>query len=74
MEESEVFAFEGETKLTRKALELDVTDDEVRLTRRAISEDGPFHVGDDGLNVGLVEAQDRGSVKGTRLTNWTKAS
>ena len=62
-EEAEVLAFEGETKLTRKALKLHVTDDEVRLTRRAISEDGPFDVGDDGLNVGFVEAQDRCSVK-----------
>jgi len=36
---------EGETKLTRKALELTSLMTEVRLTRRAISRMGPFHVG-----------------------------
>src|SRR5258707_9864595 len=62
-EDAEVFAFVGEPEFAGKALQLNFTDAQIGLARGAISEDGPFDVGNSGLNVGFVEAKDCGAVK-----------
>src|SRR5260370_28971235 len=59
----EIFTFVGNAKFARKSLQLNVANDQVGLARRAISKDGPFHIGNNGLNIGLVEAEDCGAVK-----------
>ena len=63
VEEAEVFAFVGEAEFAAEALVLDIADDQVGLGGDAISNDGAFDVGDDGLDVGLVDAQDGGAVE-----------
>jgi hypothetical protein len=61
---AEIFAFEGQAEIAAEAFEADVADDEVGLAGSAVSDDGAFHVGKNGLHVRFVEAENRGAVKG----------
>src|ERR1700730_1008761 len=64
LEYAEVVAFVGQAKFTAEAFELDVGDDEIGLTRSAVGDDRALHVWNNGLHVGLVNAQNRRAVKG----------
>src|SRR5882672_11830476 len=63
IEQAEVFPFISETKFAAEAFHRNIADDEIGLGRSAISNDGALDAGNDGLNVGLVEAEDGGAVK-----------
>src|SRR5579862_1850696 len=61
--QAEVFAFIGEAEFTGQASQFDVADEQVRLAGSTVRENGALDVGNDGLNVRFVEAQDGGAVK-----------
>src|SRR6266481_4064860 len=63
LENAEVVAFVGQAKFAAKAFELDVADDKVGLAGSPVGDDRALDVGDDGLHVGLIEAQNRRAVK-----------
>src|SRR5208282_6210644 len=52
MEDAKVVAVIRQAKLAREAVELDVADDQVRLTRSAVRDDGTLHAGENRLHVG----------------------
>src|SRR5712671_5052396 len=64
LENAEVIAFVGQAKFAAQSFELDVADDEIGLAGRAVSDDGALYAGNDGLHVGLVEAENRRAIKG----------
>src|SRR5580704_6265264 len=63
LEDAEVIAFVGEAEFAAEPFEFYIAYDQVSLRRRAVGNDGPLHAGDDRLNVGLVEAKDRGTIE-----------
>src|SRR6266849_7568039 len=63
LENAEVVAFVGQAKFAAQAFELDVADDEIGLARSAVGNDRALYARDDGLHVGLVQAQNRRAVK-----------
>src|SRR5882762_2914102 len=60
---AKVIAFVSEAKFAAETFHADVADYEIGLRRSAVSDDGPLDVRDDGLHVGLIEAEDGGAVK-----------
>src|SRR5277367_1787167 len=63
-EQAEVFAAIREAELAVEALQLYVADDQVRLAGSAVGDDWSLHIGQNGLDVGLIEAEDRRAIKG----------
>src|ERR1700681_1642701 len=63
LENTEVVAFVRQAKFAAEPLELDIADDEIGLARSSIGDDRALDVGNDGLHVGLIEAQNRRAVK-----------
>src|SRR5258708_3294673 len=61
--DAEIFTFVSQSEFAGKPLQLNIADDQVGLARRAISKDGALHTGNDGLNVGFVEAKNCGAIK-----------
>src|SRR5712672_295995 len=64
LENAEIVAFVGQPKFAAQPFELDVTDDQISLAGCAVSDDGALHIGNDGLHVGLVEAENRRAIEG----------
>src|SRR5947209_2570771 len=62
-ENTEVFRFVGEAKFAGEGIQFYIADEEVGLAGSAVGEDGAFDVGNDGLHVGFIEAEDGGTVK-----------
>src|SRR5260370_22844907 len=62
-EQTEIFASVGEPELAAQTLQLHVTNHQIGLARSSISNDGALHAGNDGLHIGLVDAEDRRAVK-----------
>src|SRR5277367_2499908 len=62
-EQAEVFAAVGQAKLAVEAFQLYVADNQVGLARGPVGDDGTLHVGNNGLYVGLIEAQNRGAIE-----------
>src|SRR5262249_6655441 len=60
---AEILPLVGEAEFAGEAAKLDIADKEVGLARCAIGKDGAFDVGNDGLNVGFIEAEDSGAVE-----------
>src|SRR6266568_5392587 len=63
MEDSQVIALVGETEFALQTFELHVADDEIGLAGSSVSNDGALHAGDDGLDVRLIDAKNRGAIK-----------
>src|SRR5580692_82065 len=63
-EQAEVLASERQAELAIEAFQLYVADDQVRLARSAIRDDGALHVWKNSLHVWFVETQNRGAVEG----------
>src|SRR5258708_29423146 len=64
LENAEVIAFVGQAKFAPKPFQLDLADDQISLAGGAVSDDGALHIGNDGLHVGLVEAENRRAIEG----------
>src|SRR5882724_8272232 len=62
-EHAEVVAFVGEAELAAQTFHGDVADNEVGLCGRTVRDDGALDVGNDGLDVRLIEAEDGGAVE-----------
>src|SRR3989454_1151736 len=63
VEFSEIVAAVGEAKLALETLQLNIADNQISLARRPVGDDGPLHVGNDGLHIGLIETQNGCAVK-----------
>src|SRR5690348_11227066 len=63
MEKAQVVAFVGEAKFALKAVKLHVADDQISLAGGSVSDDGALYAGDDGLDVGFVDAENGGAIK-----------
>src|SRR5690242_6024037 len=63
-EDAQIIALVSQTEFAAHALQLDVADDQVGLGGSAIGNDGALDVGDDGLDVGFVQAKDGCAVEG----------
>src|SRR5258707_1389783 len=61
---AEVIAFVGQAKFAAQSFEFDLADDEIGLAGGAIGNDRALYVGDDGLHIRLVQAQNRCAVEG----------
>src|SRR5712672_2048477 len=64
LENAEIVAFVGQPKFAAQPFELDVTDDQISLAGCAVSDDGALNAGNDGLHVGLIEAENRRAIEG----------
>ena len=63
LEDAEIVAFIGEAKFAAEPFQFDVRDHEVSLRRCPVGDDRALYVGDDCLNVRLVETENRRPVK-----------
>ena len=63
LEHAQIFALVGKAELAAQPLQLDVADHQVGLARRAIGDDRPLHVGNNGLHVRLIQAENRRAIK-----------
>src|SRR5258708_31533874 len=63
LEQAEIFALISQPELAAQTLQLHVADHQISLARSSVGNDGALHVGNDGLQVGLSDAQDRRAVK-----------
>src|SRR5713101_1297044 len=62
-EQAEIFAFVGQPERAAQTLELYSADHQIGLARRSIGNDGTLHAGNDRLHVGLIDTENRGTVK-----------
>src|SRR4029077_4439485 len=67
LENAEVVAFVGQAKFAAQTFELDVADDEIGLAGSTVGDDRALDVGNDGLDVGLIQAKNRRAVKGDAI-------
>ena len=63
LEGAEIFALIGQPELAAQTFELHIANDQVGLARCSVGNDRALHVGDDGLDVGFINAKDRCTVK-----------
>src|SRR5690349_5816436 len=63
VEEAKIVAFVGEAEFALQTFELHVTDGQIGLAGGSVSDDGSLDAGDDGLDVGLVNAKNGGTIK-----------
>ncbi len=61
--QTEIFTFVGQAKFAAQTLQLHIADYQIGLARRSIRNDGTLHAGDNCLHVGLIDAEDRRTVK-----------
>src|SRR5215831_4059041 len=66
-EDAQIFFSVSQAELAGQALELNVADDQVRLARSAVGQNGALHVRNDGLNVWFVDAKDCSAIKGDAI-------
>src|SRR5215831_3004356 len=66
-EKAEVVAFVGQAELARQTLKLNIADKQVGLARGAIGKNWPLDVRNDGLNVGLIQAEDGRAIEGNAV-------
>src|SRR6266852_7328242 len=59
----EVIASVGQPELAFQTFQLHISDHQIGLARRSISDDGTLHVRNDGLDVGFVDAENSRAVK-----------
>src|SRR5712672_924315 len=64
LEYAEVIAFVGQAKFAAQPFQLDVTDDQISLAGCAVSDDRTLHIGNDGLHVRFIEAENRRAIEG----------
>src|SRR6266851_4438839 len=62
-EQAEILASVGQPEFAAQTFELHIADYQIGLARRSIGDDGTLHAGNDGLHVGLIDAEDRRTVK-----------
>src|SRR6267143_1769305 len=62
-EQAEIFALVSQPEFAAETFEFHVADHQIGLARRSISDDRPLHAGNDGLYVGLIDTQNRRTVK-----------
>src|SRR5258708_39888614 len=62
-EQAEIFAPVSQPELAPQTFQLHIADYQIGLTRSSIRDDGTLHAGNDGLHVGLIDAEDRRTVK-----------
>src|SRR6267143_488881 len=62
-EQAEIFAPVGQPELALQTSQLHIADYQIGLTRRSIRNDGTLHAGNDRLHVGLIDTEDRRTIK-----------
>src|SRR5882757_7533361 len=62
-EQAEIFAPVSQPELALQSLQLHIADYQIGLTRSSIRNDGTLHAGNDGLHVGLIDTENRRTVK-----------
>src|SRR6266853_310860 len=63
LEQAEIFALVSKPELAAQTLQLHVADHQISLARRSVGNDRALHAGNDRLHIGLIDTQDRGTVK-----------
>src|SRR2546422_568737 len=63
LEQAEIFALVSQPELAAQTFQRHVADHQISLARRSVRNDGTLHTGNDGLHVGLIDTQDRRTVK-----------
>src|SRR5262245_60713230 len=66
-EQAEVVAFVGQAELAGQTLQLNIADKQVGLARGAIGKNWPLDARNDGLNVGLIQAEDGRAIEGNAV-------
>src|SRR6267154_6067158 len=64
LENAEIVALVGQAKFAAQSFKLDVADDEIGLAGGAVGNDGALYIGNDGLHIGLIDAENRRAVEG----------
>ena len=73
LEQAEVVASIGEAELAAQAFQFHVADHQVGLRGDAVGDDRALDVGNDGLDVGLVQAKDGGAVERNAIHEFGEA-
>src|SRR5258708_34759058 len=62
-EQAEIFAPVSQPELALQTFQLHIADYQIGLTRSSIRNDGTLHAGNDRLHVGLIDTENRRTVK-----------
>src|SRR6202171_4485539 len=62
-EQAEIFTLVSQPELALQTFQLHIADYQIGLTRRSVRNDGALHAGNDRLHVGLIDREDRRTVK-----------
>src|SRR5260370_7969029 len=74
LEQAKIFTFIRQPELAAQTFELHIADYEVGLARCPICNDGSLDAGNDGLDVGFIDAENPPAVKRPPLTKFIDAT